>query len=122
MSRGGGKLLLLVGVLVFGVFYGISLSNSGIEEIYGPIGGEARGGIAAAAQDDAPSQAEDRQEAAEEEHGLHSEPISSMNIEPVQPVSNSTLSLLLDKIGSLLNLLADHLIRLIVKLGEAVLS
>jgi hypothetical protein len=121
VSRGARKLLLLIGVLVFGVFYGISLSNSGIEEIYGPIEGEARAGVAAAEQDEAPFQAEDKQGAAEEK-SLQSEPESNMNIEPIQPVSNSTLSLLLDKIGSLLNLLADHLIRLIVKLGEAVLS
>ncbi len=119
MANALGRLLLLAGVLAFGIFFGISLASSGIEQIHGPL-------TASSTKPDTISEEQVEKEALEEPgHALNPQQrdaLSASQIEPVRPVSGSLLSKIFDKLGSLLNLLADYFIRLIVKLGETVLS
>ena len=120
MSRSGGKLLLFLFVLAFGIFYGISLTSDGIEEIHGPLGDVTESTIEDTNAADSPSK--HTMKTTQEDIGTQNEQLSGAEIKPVSPASHSLLTKLLDKLGSLLNLLADRLIRLIVKLGEAILS
>src|SRR5690606_19910531 len=97
----------------------ISLTSSGIEQIHGPITTSATD-----------SDKEQRDQVGEDELeqagpeliAQQPEQLPASPIEPVTPATRSILNTLIDKLGRLLNLLADAFIRLIVKLGETVLS
>lgn len=112
-----GKLVLLLFVLGFGVFYGVSISKDGIGRVHGPIDPQ-QSEIA----DEAGGEPE-FQPAADEVTAQPEQPEQpASEFEAIRPVSESVLVRLIDKIGSLLNYLADRLIRFLVRLGEAVLS
>ncbi len=118
MGNALGRIILLLGVLVFGICYGITLSSSGIEQVYGPIDPDAATQSAGADDRAASTDSGQPDQETDEEQGM----LPAQPITPVTPSSDSLFLKLLDKLGSLLNLLADYLIRLIVKLGETVLS
>lgn len=118
-------MLLLVVVLVVGVFYGISITKEGIGRIHGPLDG-------AVEAEDAPDRwleadagdaggrgpvAGAKDNGQEQPEGLETDPYG-------KPASatDSALSRLAGKAGELARLLADGLIRLLVGLGDAVLS
>lgn len=121
MDKWLGKTGVLLFVLAFGVFYGIDTANRGIERVHGPL------------PDSAVSSAEQRAEpAAAEELGVvmdHRERMNALREQgdeqaaaPPPEVSLSPFSKILSWIGSALHALADRLIRLVVELGESLLT
>ena len=105
MDKSLWRLAVLLFVLGFGIFYGVSLSKHGIEQINGPIV-ETEADSTADVQQTPPPEA----------------PSEQATATTVQPPVNQGIFALFDKIGSLLNKLADGLVHLIVRLGEAILS
>jgi hypothetical protein len=102
-------------ILGFGVFYGVSLSKEGTEHIHGPfeqVNATDRG-AAAQTVSNAPAPQEQKADPPE---------AASPPAERIRPANNSVIGTLLDGAASVLNRAADLLIRLFVKLGEAVLS
>lgn len=118
-------MLLLFAVLVVGVFYGISITKEGIGRIHGPLDGEA-------ASDESPAQragpdpvradgwaeADDGDLRQTEEEGTEKKRMAQRS----KPAPETAISRLAGKAGELAGLLADGLIRLLVWLGDAVLS
>lgn len=108
-----GKLLLLAAVLGFGILYGVSMSSDGIERIRGPFG--------------EPESEQVMEGWSIAEYAGKMDPLDGRKetVTPAQPihsVSDSLTAKLFDKIGSLLHMLAEQLIRLLVSIGEAILS
>lgn len=110
MGREAARLAALALVLLFGVFYGITVTRDGIGHVYGPL--EERG-------------------AAEETRAGGPEAMLSPDaalegaapaFRAERPGEPSALSRFARAAGDLLRLLADGLVRLFVRLGEAVLS
>lgn len=108
MGKWAGKGLLLLFVLMLGVFYGISITQEGIEQIHGPID----------------QQEEKREKASELPAGKEMNGQDLFRAEPVRhrPEGKTAISRIVGKAGDLLRLLADGLVRLAGKLGDAVLS
>lgn len=107
-----GKLFLLLAVLGVGIFYGISLSKDGIEQIHGPL-----------AYTEAEPEPENHvtAEAMAEPHSTTK--VATPGAESsYKSGSDSLIMRLLNKLGGLIRLLADGIIRILVSLGEAVLS
>jgi hypothetical protein len=111
------NLLILLGVLAFGVFFGVDIANNGIEQVNGPIG------------ETAPAQpiAEDTKtdEALQQEHVMDHKDRVNQQLEQQVPDKNqsqnlnrSLLSQIFHKIGGGLNGCADMLIRWIVNSGK----
>ena len=113
VDRFMGKLFILLLVLGIGVFYGISISKSGIEQIHGPINQEE------AVVDKPVAESELVQEVAEVKQVDERVVLST---QADIPNSDTLLTRLFDAVGSLLQRLADGIIQLLVNLGEAVLS
>lgn len=125
MDRWAGRVLLLVVVLIIGVFYGISITRDGIAGVYGPQDGATEPGesyewrsepesgqTGGAREDDGTYAGEDEsgtQEEGKTRRGRASKP-------------DTAISRVAGKAGDLIRLLADGLIRLLVWLGDAVLS
>jgi len=125
MGRQAARLLLLSLALAFGVVYGVTVTREGLERVYGPLGFGAEmpdeaAHIRAGAAGRTPADGEsgNRLDAewrapAEEAKQADREP-DRTNLAPGARIAG--------KAGDLLRLLADGLIRLVVRLGEAVLS
>lgn len=127
MGRQAGRMLTLVFVLVLGVFYGISVSREGIGQVYGPLEFEE----AAAAEEERIGTAERDDGFPPWEEAAGSGAGEAVAAEPAPPdepalhggrTGETAMNRIAGKAGDLLRLLADGLIRLMVGLGEAVLS
>lgn len=108
MDRWLGKTFVLLLVLGIGIFYGITISKEGIEHIHGPLPDEALDDSAAVEAEVLP--------AASDQPSVQRMPAA------VQSEPETLLMRLVHKLSGLLRLLADGLIRILVGLGEAVLS
>jgi hypothetical protein len=129
MDKRAGRWLLAAFALLFGVFYGVSVTREGIGHVYGPL-------EAAGFPDDAAAGGHVRAEAARPavKGGISGAaggwtgdgPAGESMLDAEEwrrlPAEQTALSRIVGKTGDLLRILADGFIRLLVGLGEAVLS
>jgi hypothetical protein len=104
-----GRMLVFALVLALGIFIGVDQAEKGIHEIHGPF----------------PSQpAVETVAVIEPGVKKESSSLNQVDTQIVVPkqVNESGLSRLFSKIGSLLHLLADHLIRFLVGIGESIFT
>ena len=107
-----GKLLLLLVVLGIGVFFGVGISRDGMEQTQGLDASEQQ------------KKAEVTVDNIKDEMAVTAaaDEAAASIVTRELPTSETFIMRLLGKLGSLLQLLAEGLIRLLVGLGEAVLS
>lgn len=123
MDRLLSKLLLLIIVLGIGIAYGISITRDGIESVNGPLGHTAGAAAGMQAETSVHEQADaEREPAITDMDEVSRLPETGPQVNPVRPNSDSMLSRIFHKTGSLIHLVADHLIRFVIGIGEALLS
>lgn len=132
MDKWLAKAGLLLFVLAFGVFYGVDTANRGIERTYGPMADSApplleREGDPAARERLGVVMDHRERMSGLEQNGTQTEaqteePSGALSSGAQYEISQSAFSRLLGWIGSLLHALADGLIRLVVDLGESLLT
>jgi hypothetical protein len=134
MDKRAGRWLLAAFALLFGVFYGVSVTREGIGHIYGPLeaagpADDAAGGhvrAEAPERTDAPKPALKRGQPGTSGGLAAGEPTDEYAFAADEwrrlPAEQTALSRIVGKTGDLLRILADGFIRLLVGLGEAVLS
>ena len=120
MDKAFVNLIILVGVLAFGIFFGVDMASKGIEQVNGPI--DPQQSSVNAQIDEIKQVVKDEQLVMEHKERMNPSVADEQEAINNRPTHRSLLSRVFQKISLVLHIIADHLIRWIVNGIRAILS
>jgi hypothetical protein len=119
------NLIILVGVLAFGIFYGVDMAKDGIEQVNGPIGSASDLTVEKMATEQQQLIMDHKErmqlEAEQKLLALQEEEQKLLDAQP-KAVNPSLMSRFFHKIGDLLGWIAEFIIHGIVNMGRAIFT